>query len=272
MKSSFSFSSNARENPAPGKRGPGIQPNKNPLYFIVLLTSLGAIHSGCQTQYPTNFQPPAANSPSPMVINFEGSGSAVTTVNPNLAEAGTPNGKVYQPGTVGLLPGGSAMTIVSTGTAGVTQSLHVYGEVTGTQLQLTILLDPGSPAVPPNPGGLYNASLFTGVKFYMMVAGDDTTSPKFFSIPIAQTMPTTNLGTCSTGCYDHFGYSYGSTNGQWQLLTLDFSSLKRQGYGSAITPSTLTGTNLEQFVQLQWQENSTGTSNADFWIDEVQFY
>jgi hypothetical protein len=216
--------------------------------LLVLLMLWGALGAGCQTQHPTSAQLPASTSSAPnMVIDFEG--SPATLVNPFLAEAGgTPNNVIYTAGSVGDAGDGTTTLVVPGGADNTAYSLHVSGPVTAptNQLQLTIQLDTG------NPTHYYDASLFKGVKFYLKVADDDNTSPKFFSIPIAQTMLSGNkYGTCQNGCYDHFGYNFASTNGKWQLLALDFSSLKRAGWGSAVTPSTLSGTNLQQVVQLQ---------------------
>lgn len=156
--------------------------------------------------------------------------------------------------------------IVSPGANGTAHAYQMSGPVTGSICQMIIKLDTGSAS------GYYNASLFKGVQFYMRVMPDDTCTSRQFSIPIAQTMPVTNGGTCLSGCYDHFGYTYQGTGGNWQLYALNFSSLTRSSYGSAVNPPTLTGSNLAQFVQLQWQQNGGGSSNADFGIDEVQFY
>ncbi len=230
-----------------------------------LLALLGAIGWSCQTQAPTNYlSVPAGGDAPSMIINFEG--SPATVVNSNLAEAGVAHHVVVSPGFASLNGGGSSMLVSMPGAAGTGHALSVSGIVTGTLLQLTISLDTNSPT------GYYDASLFKGVRFYLRVMGDDQTTQKFFSIPIAQTMPIGNKGTCPANCYDHFGYTYSGTHGQWQQVSLDFSSLKRHGYGGPVTPSTLTGTNLQQFVQLQWQENSDGTNMADFSVDEVQFY
>ena len=79
----------------------------------------------------------------------------------------------------------------------------------------------------------------------------------------------------SNACYNNFGYAYGNTGGNWQLVVLPFSSLTRGNYGSALTPPTLSGANLQQIVGLQWSEggnNVPGTVNVDFYVDEIQFF
>jgi hypothetical protein len=234
------------------------------LFLLLALTAL--LGWGCQSMAPTGALGGSSANSSNLVINFEG--TPATVVNPFLAEAGVPGNVVQSPGNISVdVAGGVTFDgIVSPGANGTAHAYQVSGPVTGSICQMIITLDTKSTS------GYYNASLFKGVQFYMRVMTDDNCTSRQFSIPIAQTMPVTNGGTCLSGCYDHFGYTYQGTGGKWQLYALNFSSLTRNSYGSAVNPPTLTGSNLAQFVQLQWQENGGGSSNADFGIDEVQFY
>lgn len=226
---------------------------------------------GCETRYPTSSLPLEQVLSTTRVLDFEGTGAAVTTVNPNLAEAGVPGQVIQRPGYASLTGGGTAMAVVAPGANGTGHALSVSGTLTAARLQWIVKLDTLSPS------GYYNARLFTGIRFYQKVSATDNTSPKFFSMPTAQTMPPPE-GTCvQPGCYNHFGANYASTDGNWELVTLDFSSFTRGTWGDAVDPPTFSGPHLEQVVQLQWQEDNGesatgGVRNADFAIDEIAFY
>jgi hypothetical protein len=49
-----------------------------------------------------------------------------------------------------------------------------------------------------------------------------------------------------------------------------------QGYTGVITnPPTFSGANLQQMLWLQWEEsrnNTAGSSNVDFSVDDIEFY
>jgi hypothetical protein len=69
--------------------------------------------------------------------------------------------------------------------------------------------------------------------------------------------------------------TYTGTGGAWTLTTAPFSSFTRGSYGAAISPTTLSGLNLQQILMLNWSESNSnvpGTINIDFYVDEVQFY
>ena len=233
---------------------------------------LGALASvGCNVQYPSSYL--SSNGPNPaMVINFENG----LTVSSNLAEANRPGNKVLTAGTI-VATGSPLVTpiIVSSGAANTANCVHMQGPVTDPgnatypAVELVIPLEAGG-------NGQYDASLFSGIKFYLKVASDDNAGTRSFSIPIVKTSPAP-AGTCSlyNSCYNNFAYAYSSTNGNWQLVILPFTSLARASYGGSFTPSTMSGTNLQQILSLQWSEgnnNVAGTINVDFYVDEVQFF
>ncbi len=245
--------------------------------FFAAMAALGAlVWAGCQTQYPASY--PNGSSTGGLVINFESG----LSVNPNLAEAGTPNNKVQTPGTAAVIftasYGSGGYGILSPGVGGSNDCIHVSGSVTDTgngaypTAQLEIPIE--------GTNNLYNASLFSGVEFYLRVPNDDTAGTKSFEIPVAQTQPSSAGGTCdssatSNACYNNFAVSYSDTNGAWLLVTENFSAFTRGDYGSAITPATLSGANLQQVLMLDWSEgnnNVPGTANVDFYVTQVQFY
>ena len=251
---------------------------KSNFKFYLILAPLGILSLiGCNTQYPSSYLPSTGPNPG-LVINFE-SGLAV---NPGLAEVNRPGNVVAAAGSAAL--GGSGTTgpsiaLVSPGAANTSQCIHVTGSVTDPgnatypSLQFQVSLDTSG-------AGFYDAGLFTGVKFYLKVQPGDTAGKRSFSIPVAQTQPPSAKGTCNlsaspNACYNDFASSYPNTNGNWQLLTLPFSSLARGPYGAAISPTTLSGLNLQQILMLNWAEsnnNVSGTVNVDFYLDEVQFF
>lgn len=237
------------------------------------LIFLGAlVWAGCQTtQYPTTYISSTGPNPA-MIVDFESG----LQVNPALAEAGKPGNKVQVAGTI-VGTGSPFVTpvLVTPGAANTSTCVHMAGTVVDLAngnypaVEFVIPLESGG-------NGQYNASLFTGIKFYLKVAASDTASTRSFSIPIVKTS-TAPAGTCAlyNTCYNGFSYAYGSTGGNWQLVSLPFASLTRGNYGGSITPPTLSGANLKEFLSLQWSEgnnNVMGTVNVDFSVDEIQFF
>jgi hypothetical protein len=57
--------------------------------------------------------------------------------------------------------------------------------------------------------------------------------------------------------------------------TFGTPTLTRGGWGNAIVPTTFTGINLQQLLELEWQfgrNGSKGTSYVDYWVDECEFF
>jgi hypothetical protein len=126
-----------------------------------------------------------------------------------------------------------------------------------------------------NSGAPYDASFFSGVRFYINVSPNDDATKRIFAIPIYATQEPPAGGCVPPGCYDHFFVNYENTNGQWRLMNVDFLSMGRQGFGPALSPNTLSGNNLKQVLWLMWQEgrnNSAGTSTVEFMVDSIEFY
>ena len=255
---------------------------KSGFKLFLPLAGLGAlVWAGCETQLPTSYS--HLNSIGSVVIDFE-SGLGV---NPNLAEANRPNNRVQLPGVASLaqpssiIYGSGAMALVSPGALNTSNCFHVFGKVIDTgnntypALQIQIPLEKSA-----SVSAFYDAGFFHGVKFDIKVMGDDNAGSRKFSIPVAQTQPPSAGGNCnpnaaSNACYNDFTMSYPNTNGNWVLTSADFSTFTRGNYGSSISPTALSGSNLQQILMLTWMEgnlNVAGTVNVDFYIDEVQFY
>jgi hypothetical protein len=236
---------------------------------------------GCNTAYPTNYL--SSSGPSAAtVIDFESG----TGVNANLAEANRPGNQVILPGAVMVINpsagyGSGAGALVSPGANGTNFCYHVSGSVTDTgnssypSLQLQIPLEKSSSVT-----AYYDGELFTGVKFYLKVMGTDNAGKRSFSIPVAQTEPPASGGDCvpsnpSNACYNDFAITFPATGGAWQPVSTLFSSFTRGAYGAAVTPTTLSGLNLQQILYLAWSEsnnNNPGTVIVDYYVDEIQFY
>jgi hypothetical protein len=214
--------------------------------------------------------------------------SPVTTysVNPNLFEIGTAGNTIVSPGQW-MVPSyqSAIMTLEGPGANGTPWAAHVHGclEDLGNgvypSIELAGALDATPPAfsVPPGQKSAYNMSFFSGIKFYMNIASDDTAKARYFYVNTTQESPSSANGTCAaaSGCYNYFGYTFpGQTTG-WQAFSFNWSQLTVQSYGFQPTPSTLSGVNLEEVLQLIWEEsnsNTNFTANIDFWVDEVYFY
>lgn len=268
--------------------------NSKPLLGLLVVWSL----SGCQTQYPSSYLSSSGPNPA-MIINFDSpwnspqtvaalqplsgpltdvSGSPVTElkVNPILAEAGKLGNVVQSAGTI--VPTGSPTLIplfVGPGANNTPYCVHMAGTVT----------DPGNASYPAamlaiplelGGNGQYDASLFSGIKFFIKTSSADNVGTRSFQIPVVKTS-VAPAGTCAlyNSCYNNFFYTYPATNGNWQSVVIPFNTMTRQSYGGAISPTTLSGTNLQQILSLQWSEgnnNVPGTVTVDFYVDEVQFF
>jgi hypothetical protein len=259
---------------------------KSSFRFFLLPAVLGAFAwVGCKTEAPTSYV--TSNGPSSsMVCDFENG----LAVNPHLAEPSEPGNHVQTAGAVSETGAPMTIQIVPPG-PGPDNTAHcawLDGPVTTPAppannyqaVQFLIVPESAGTTLNGSPFTVYNASLFSGIQFYLKVMSDDTATVRSFSIPVLQTSNPPN-GTCNPNaagggaCYNNFEYVYSTTGGAWQLVTLPFSSFTRQNYGPALTPPTLSGANLEQIVSLQWSEggnNVPGTVNVDFYVDQVQFF
>jgi hypothetical protein len=123
-------------------------------------------------------------------------------------------------------------------------------------------------------GGYYDASNFNGIRFYYKCPLSDQSTERRFKIPIAATLPTSAGGTCTDGCYNHFGADL-AVSAEWTLKSYSFSDLKRlSGWGSPVNPPDFVD-HLSKVVYLQWDHgtgNNAGAFTIDFWVDEVEFF
>jgi hypothetical protein len=115
-------------------------------------------------------------------------------------------------------------------------------------------------------GGAYDASGFTGIRFFAK-AGPDGTKNIRFGVSEITTLPEGGLcDEAADTCYDHFGNDLTLTE-DWQEFVLPFSGMAQAAWG---TPSPAGAIDATQLYALEF---STETSGAfDFWIDDVAFY
>jgi hypothetical protein len=261
--------------------------------FAILGGLVLFMNSGCQTSTTTPgfgvYTAPNSVANSNRVDQFT---TGSVAINPNLFENNNPPSYVLKtPGSVTFVNnfptyGSGNGQLVPLPNGNVPRAVSPYAfQMSGA---VTDLLDNTFPAldleIPMENYTYYDANHFSGVKFYMRVANDDTAAHRVFAIPVAQTVPTgTNNGTCPAGpkrCYDHFAADYsGGTGGQWLLSSYNFSDLQQLQSGYAPVPPTLTGdngANLKQTLWLQWEEGNNnkvpGLAKIDVYIDDIEFF
>ena len=188
------------------------------------------------------------------------------------------NPKLYNGGSGGqwmaITYGGNTINkefIVAGGANGTPKAVHIFGS----------LVDKGDKVYPSfelqakfKDTGYYDASAFTGIKFYYKCPATDAALKRRFAIGTAPTLPTSGGGTCSDQCYNNFGADL-SVAADWTAKTYALADLKREsGWGAPVTPPDLTD-HLKEFIDLEWANsanNAAGSYNIDYWVDEVEFF
>jgi hypothetical protein len=161
--------------------------------------------------------------------------------------------------------------VVAGGANGTPKAAHLFGT----------LIDKGDKSYPAfqlqgkfKDSGYYDASAFTGIKFYYKCPATDAALKRRFAIGSAPTLPTSGGGTCTDGCYNNFGADMKVTP-DWMTNSFAFADLKREsGWGSPVTPPDLTD-HLKEFIDLEWANSANdaaGSYNIDYWVDEVEFF
>ena len=180
-------------------------------------------------------------------------------------------------------PGGSWMTlsfagnkanddfIAAGGANGSAKCAHVFGT----------LIDKGDASYPAftlqgkfKDSGYYDASAFTGLRFYYKSPATDQALKRRFAVGTAPTLPASEGGTCSDGCYNNFGMDL-KASPDWIQMSSSFADLKREsGWGSPVTPPDLTD-HLKEFITIKWDHsanNAAGSYTIDYYVDEVEFF
>lgn len=208
-----------------------------------------------------------------------------TLLNPNLR--GAPAGSWANWGTTGqTVLNTNAFMVPNTVMGGVNTTenvIHVLGTVT----------DPANATYPEaalqlrfNVSPYFNMSSFSGIKYKIRIGAGDNATKRRMKIWAAQTVPAGNGGICTpvADCWNHFGYfySFGSTvplalaRDTWYDMSHTWADLRREDYwGGVVTPTTFSGIHLEQILGIDWafsRDNDFGTSNVDYWLDEIEFF
>ncbi|HEY5039900.1 MAG TPA: hypothetical protein VIJ93_12580 [bacterium] len=161
--------------------------------------------------------------------------------------------------------------VAAGGANGTKMAAHVFGT----------LVDHGKGTYPSftlqgkfKNSGSYDASAFTGIRFYFKCPSDDQAIKRRFAIGTAATLPGSEGGVCAGDCYNHFGAFMEASN-DWVQKSYAFSDLKReQGWGSPVVPPDLTD-HLKEFIYIKWDhggDNHAGTYKIDYWADEIEFF
>lgn len=162
--------------------------------------------------------------------------------------------------------------VVAGGSNNTPMGVHIFGT----------LMDKGDASYPEftlegklRDSGYYDAGNFNGIQFYYKCPGEDSALKRRFSICTAPTLPRNAGGTCTEGCYNHFGADLAPTGGEWVLKSYAFADLKREsGWGSPVTPPDLVD-HLKEFMSIKWAHaanNAAGSYKIDYWVDEIEFF
>jgi hypothetical protein len=112
--------------------------------------------------------------------------------------------------------------------------------------------------------GTYNASAYTGIKFFAKGSGGTLNVVG----QMASTESTTYGGTCtSTSCSgNYYVYPSALSSTAWTQISVPFSSLT----GGTVTPFSPTSTWSLEFQY--YASTSMGGAPFDLWIDDLTFY
>jgi hypothetical protein len=248
--------------------------------FVVLFFGMAILLAGCGAvlinegskeeslsdglKNPAKLAPKVVVPPDQALISDFEDGSV--HMNPKLygAKAGMWTATTYS-GTV------NTPLVVPGGANGTAMALHVSGT----------LINKGDNTYPSfvlsgkfKSRGFFDASPFQGIRFYYKCPADDQATSHRFSVPIAATVPTSNGGTCTDGCFNHFGTDLPAA-ADWIKKDLAFADLKRgSGWGSPVAPPDFTD-HLKEIIDVEWVDgsgNNAGSYKIDYWVDEVEFY
>ena len=110
----------------------------------------------------------------------------------------------------------------------------------------------------------YDLSPFGAVRFYYRTVGIDTNELRFVVLQSATT-PTTEGGTCSAECYDHFGVFLAPAT-DWTELTLplDSSTFAQEGWGATATWTPA------KSLAMQFTVKAGNSAAFEVWVDQIE--
>jgi hypothetical protein len=149
-----------------------------------------------------------------------------------------------------------------------------------------LFTDPGNGLYPVNQvrirvqmSSCYDISNFKGVRFDMKYFSDDNAPKRRFAIAGSATLPTGDDITCGqcqlTQCRNNFGVNYTpQQDASWHTFSYAFTDLTQEsGYG-VVDPADF-ASHEKEITWLQWESgrnNSGGSCQVDYWLDNVVFY
>jgi hypothetical protein len=244
------------------------------LVLVITLTGCGAVfvNLGAKNEPLTDHLKDPSSLKAKVVVppeqrlasNFE---DGTPNVNPKLINGGGGSWNAFS-------FGGNTVNnpfVMDGGANGTKKAAHLFGS----------LVNKGDNSYPaftlvmkPKASGFYDASAFSGIRFYYKCPATDKTLFRRLTVPIGATLPSSGGGTCQDGCYNHFGADL-TSSADWTLVKEAFNTFKRSpGWGSPVNPPDFTD-HLNEIVDFEWSNstgNTAGTAAVDFWVDEVEFY
>lgn len=156
------------------------------------------------------------------------------------------------------MPAGPAITPETGGANGSKSAMHTSGKGFA-YAGIGFDLNNADTAPESAQSKAYDASAWTGVVF--MAKG--SAKPRV-EIPMRDFVPGDRGGTCTTSCWNVYGYQLpDSLTSDWKEYKIPFSSLKREDGGT--TPPF----DSKQIMSISFKHQ---TDPFDFWIDDVRFY
>jgi len=130
---------------------------------------------------------------------------------------------------------------------------YAYGGILGVDLQYD-----GVPSPLPSDYGVFNASQYTGIAFWVRATGFDSGLDVW--VACAATTPSQYGGTCGTTCTDN--YVRVAVTSDWSYVTAPFSALSGGSFPF----------NSSQLTHVQFRVVGSPAGAVDLWIDDLTFY
>jgi hypothetical protein len=136
--------------------------------------------------------------------------------------------------------------------------------------------DAAPPGCSGSPPFAFDASHYSGVSFYILVAASDASAPSIhFGVPDTQTadpcsVPIPACADNDAGCYDDFGSDITFTPGVWSKVSFTWEQLTQQNWGAQYN-----ALKTNQLIGMKWQVNGPGPDASaepfQFCISDIYF-
>lgn len=255
-----------------------------PLGAFSLLIGMSVLgNQGCANKTPSAAAFVATSTPtlpSYVIDNLEDGDTYLNPAMSGVTRSGVPTGFWIastfgdSSNVINGTPGAAFIFGGGVGAAGTSSAIHIFGK----------LKDNGDGQYPSfqlearlKGGTVFDASQYgySGVRFYLKTGAGDNCPYRRFKVGVGATTPSSGGGyATSANAYSHFSVVLQTTSGSWAFVSEVFSTLHRE-FGAAISPSDLSGKNLQELLLVEWQfgrNNVAGSSDVDYWVDEVEFF